>query len=204
MLHAHNVLHCLSYASSTQCTALSVYLMLQAHNVLHCLSILCFTITMYCTCLSLLCFSVVAIQIQSPSKEDNCTSICRAISYILCNHNVHYPVLNSQPLVPILSQIHPVHSPSSPFTLRSGITFSYHTGLGPSCALFPSVSPPKPCLPISSLPYATCPTSLILINMITQTKSGREFTPGRSYHIWWRVHVMKILMLRHKASWVSS
>ena len=50
IIHAQNVLHCLSilcfmhimyctvclsYASCTQCTALSVYVMLQAHNVLH-------------------------------------------------------------------------------------------------------------------------------------------------------------------------
>jgi len=68
IIHAHNVLHCLSilcfmhtmyctvclsYASCTQCTALSVYLMLHAHNVLHCPSILCFMHTMYYTiCLS--------------------------------------------------------------------------------------------------------------------------------------------------------
>ena len=31
--------------SCTQCTALSVYLMLHAHNVLHCLFILCFMLT---------------------------------------------------------------------------------------------------------------------------------------------------------------
>ena len=64
IIHAQNVLHCLSilcfmhimyctvclsYASCTQCTALSVYLILHAHNVLHCLSILCFMHTMYCT-----------------------------------------------------------------------------------------------------------------------------------------------------------
>ena len=170
---------CQSYASFTQCTPLAVNLMLHAHNVLHCLSILCFMLTMYCTCLSLLCFNVVAIQIQSPTKEDNCTSICHTISYILCNQNVHYPVYNSQPLVPLLSQIHPVHSPSSPFTLKSGVTLSYNTGLGPSIR-FP---PPKSCLHISSLPNATCPTSLILINMINQTKSDAQFTSGRSYHI---------------------
>jgi hypothetical protein len=116
--------------------------MLHAHNVLHSLSILCFMPTMYCNCLSLLCFSLGAIQIQSPSK-DHCTSICHAISYILCNQNVHYPVHNSQSLESVLSQIHPVHSPSSPFILRSGITLSYHTGLGPSGALFPSGFPTK-------------------------------------------------------------
>ena len=53
--------------------------------------------------------------------------------------NGHCSVHNSPPLVSILNQINPVHTPSYPLKINSNIILHLHVGF-PSC-LFPSVFP---------------------------------------------------------------
>jgi len=52
---------------------------------------------------------------QSPSLEPNRFSASQEIPHILWNLKVYYHIYKSPPPVPILSQLYPVHTPTSHF-----------------------------------------------------------------------------------------
>jgi hypothetical protein len=71
-------------------------------------------------------------------RSHNCADT-QELPRILWNPKVHYRVHNSPPLVPILSQIDPVHTITC--YLRSMLIFSTHLRLGLPSGLFPSGFP---------------------------------------------------------------
>jgi hypothetical protein len=97
----------------------------------------------------------------------NCAAI-QEIPRILWNQKVHYRVHKSPPLVPILSQINPIHPiPSHPISLRSTLILSAHLRLGLPTGLLHSA------FPISIL-YALLPHSRY---MLKQQQQQQQRTP---------------------------
>jgi len=102
---------------------------------------------------------------QSHSQEANQFSASQKIPHISWNLKVHYRIHKCPPPIPIVSQLDPVHTPTSHFLKIILLLLSSHLCLGlPSC-LFPSGFPLY--MPHLSPIHTTCPTHLILLDFST-------------------------------------
>jgi hypothetical protein len=120
---------------------------------------------------------------QSSSWEANRFSANQGIPSILWISKVHFRLHKFPPLVPILSQINPVHGPH-PTSWRPILILSSHLSLGLPSAPFPSGSPPKP-VSTSSLP----PTCYI-------PRPFHSFLFDHPNNIWWGVKISELLIMQ--------
>ena len=119
---------------------------------------------------------------QSPSWEANRFSASQEIPHILWISKIHYLVYKCPPTVPILSQIDPVHTPSSYFlNIYLNIILPSTPG-SIQMVSFHQSSPPKPCIHLSS-PH-TC--------YMPRQSRFRFYHPN---NIWWEVQIIKLLIM---------
>jgi hypothetical protein len=112
---------------------------------------------------------------QSPSCEANRFPANKEILRILWSSKVHYHIHKCPPRVPILSQLDPVHTPTSRFLIIH-LNIILPSILVFQVVSFPQISPPKSCIHPFSPSY-------VLHSPLIYHSTLRNIPEERTYHL---------------------
>ena len=120
---------------------------------------------------------------QSPNWGTNRFSASQETPHILWNPKVHFRIHNFPPSAPVLSQLHPVHTPIS-YLLKIYLNIIPIYVWVSQVVSFPQVSPPTPCIGLS-YPHTHY--------MPHPSNCCRFDHPN---NIWWGVQIIKLLIMQ--------
>ena len=139
--------------------------------------------------------------VQSPSWTANCFAASQEILRISRNPKVHHRTHKRTPPVPIQGQPNPVHMPTSHLLEIHPNIIHPSTPRSPQWSLSFRFPHQDTIHTLSSLIRATCPAHLILLDFITRTIFGEEYS--HFFSSTWRMQNLwsVVDLLRRKPHW---